>query len=484
MKRFISLLALVLCFVMLFASCSNTTPPDTSDTTPSGTNTTADPTSSDTTPSDSGSNTTGPVDTQNDGVIVSGGVTGFTLIRADKMEKTLVDCAVEMRSKLCESYNTQLPIVSDWQKGLGKDELIENNEREILVGNTNRKESREVLATLKENQYAVKWVGLKLVIVGYDDYATAAAVKAFTEKYITGGDTLIFPVSDQLSGTASVQKIFLTKDSDIRIMSYNLAGTTKEFDTRKNYIADSILYYLPDVIGFQECNAKVHSTILSASTLAKYYSTNIRMHSNNKTYNYTPILYLKEKYKNVESGVTFLRSRYTGTNTKSISWAVLERKADGERFIVVNMHGSLWSTDYTLPAGETHATMGEKAKYEWKLDNAKEMVDKIAELQAKYGNIPAFTTGDYNFNSNHDAYKITMKSTGLDSSSDTAKTKDSAGSYHNNVGEKPSAAGLPIDHIFYFPNLSDVFCYKIGATQTDLNASDHCPVYADFKLIK
>ena len=147
------------------------------------------------------------------------------------------------------------------------------------------------------------------------------------------------------------------------------------------------------------------------------------------------------------------------------------------------MHGSLWSSNYTPPAGETQESMALKASVEWKIDNAKQMLEKITELQNKYGKIPAFTTGDYNFNTKHAAYQ-TMQTTGLASSLDKAKRASSGGSYHADVGTAPSSSGLPIDHIFYFPELSDVFVYKIGVTKTDLNSSDHCPVYADFKLIK
>ncbi len=478
MKKFVCLLAFVLCFVMLFTACNNDVPTPSDTTTPDASQ------GSVTEPGDTSGSSENPVPTDNDGVIASDGKTEFTLVRADQMEQTLVNCASELRTNISNGYNVQLSIKSDWVKGLGKDESIENNEREILVGHTNRKESRDVLATLKENQYVVKWVGYKLVIIGYDDYASATAVKTFMEKYVTGGDKLVYPVGEVMTGTASVQKVYLTKNADFRVMSYNLAGTTKEYNTRKAYIAESILYYLPDVIGFQECNGTVHKDILSGGLISKYYATNIRQHSDGSIYNYTPILYLKAKYNNLESGVAFLRSRYTATNTKSISWAVLERKSDGQRFIVVNMHGSLWLADYNPPVGETYATMKAKADSEWKIDNAQEMVDKIAELQAKYGAIPAFTTGDYNFNVNHEAYKVTMQSTGLASSRDVAKTSDYGGSYHNEIGVKPDASGLPIDHIFFFPNLTDVFCYKIGTTQTDLNSTDHCPVYADFKLAK
>ena len=472
MKKIICILAAILCFAMLLTACDNNAKPS---------DTTTDQNSSAVSDS-SGDNTTDTAQ-KADGELVAGGVSKYKIIRADSMEQTLVDSTVALRNKINSAYNVSMSIVSDWSKDVPKGAVVENNEREILIGKTNRKESQDVLATLSADQYVIKWVGLKLVIIGYDDYAAATAVKEFTDKYVSGGNDLVFPTDTVITGTASVQKIFLTEGADLRVMSYNLAGTTKEYATRKEYIADSILYYLPDVIGFQECSKTVHNDILSNRPLTKYYATNIRYHSNNSTANYTPILYLKDKYTNIESGVTFLRSRYTGTNTKSISWAVLERKSDKQRFIIVNMHGSLWSSNYTPPAGETQESMALKASVEWKIDNAKQMLEKITELQNKYDKIPAFTTGDYNFNTKHAAYQ-TMQTTGLASSLDKAKSASSGGSYHADVGTAPSSSGLPIDHVFYFPELSDVFVYKIGVTKTDLNSSDHCPVYADFKLIK
>lgn len=476
MKKIISIVAMLLCMVMLLAACANPS---------SGNETTPPQDSQGNTPSDSSSSNT-PSQGDNDaafGTIVENGKAIYTIIRAESMESALVESAVAFRSNINSGYKTTIGITSDWSRDIAKGEAVENDALEILIGATNRRESIDTLATLKENQYVVKWVGKKLVVIGYDDYATNAALRELNTNYIKSGDVLSLAADFSISGTASAQKILITEGADIRIMTYNLAGTTKEWDDRKANIPESILYYLPDVIGMQECNKTVHNT-LSSKELSKYYAVNVRTHSNNSTYNYTPILYRKDKYTNVESGVEFLRQRYTRTNTKSLSWAVLERKSDGQRFIVVNMHGALWTTSYNdyLPAGETYESMREIAK-QWRVDNALQMLEKITELQSKYGSIPAFTTGDYNFNKNEAAY-TTMKSTGLSSSQETAKKSSTGGSYHNEVGAMPSSSGLPIDHIFYFDNLSSPFCYIIGTTKTDLNATDHCPVYADFKLVK
>lgn len=481
MKRSIHIITALLCFVMLLSACTGTTTPGSDSSTPdsSGSSSPAD-SSSGSSSSNGNTDTPGGSD-GSDGLLVKDGVSYYDIMRADDMEQTLVDAIVSFRTTLNSNYKTTMGISTDWSRDNKDGAVVENDAREILIGATNRRESVDTLAELEKGQYVVKWVGVKLVIIGYNDYATREALQAFVAKYIGSGDELYIPTDINITGSSSDPSEPLADGADIRIMTYNLAGTTKEWKTRKISIPESILNYMPDVIGCQECNASVHG-ILASNDLKQYYSINVKFHSNNTTYNYTPILYRKDLYTNIEAGVEFLDQRYMATNTKSLSWVVLERKSDGQRFIVVNMHGAIWTASYPIPDGETFASMREKAE-SWRSDNARQMLEKITELQKKYGNIPVFTTGDYNCNKTAAAYTA-MKATGLSSSGETAQKISSGASYHSDVGSKPSASGLPIDHIFYFAELSYAYVYYIGTTKTDLNASDHCPVYADFKLVR
>lgn len=486
MKRFICIIAMLLCMVTLLSACDGGATPGGSTTTPTDTSASDTPnTDNSAVPGDSTSDTNVPADDSGEsvkeGTLVKDGVSIYSIMRAAEMQQTLLDAVVSFRTTLNSNYKTTMGISTDWSRDNKDGAIVENDAREILIGATNRRESVDTLAELEKGQYVVKWVGVKLVIIGYNDYATRAALQAFASEYVKSGNELYVPTDINITGTSSDPSEPPTGDADLRVMTYNLAGTSKDWNSRKNYIADSILAYMPDVIGCQECNATVHS-VLTSKDLKKYYSVNIQKHSDNKTYNYTPILYRKDLYTKLEAGVEFLRQRYELTNTKSLSWVVLERNADGQRFIVVNMHGAIWLSTYVLPDGETYDTMRTKAN-SWRIDNAKQMLEKITELQKKYGDIPAFTTGDYNFNKNAGAY-TTMKSTGLSSASEKAPTVSSGASYHETVGTAPSATGLPIDHIFYSAELSYAYVYCIGKTQTDLNASDHCPVYADFKLVR
>ena len=477
MKKIILVIALLMMAVILFAACDSTADTgDTTDTTP------ADTTPAGTTPAD----TTTPV-VKEMRVLATGDGCEYPIRYSEFGDDMVVQASSNLKNVFVAKLgdNSAPELSTDWIKGVRRGQYTTVEGKEILIGNTNRTESRDALAELGENEYVIRWSGDKLVIIGSDNYTTKVAVDAFIEQYVntSEGDKLALPVDLNDKGTATVQNIELAEGSDIRIMTFNIAGTTKEADVRRAYIITAVMDYLPDVIGFQESNKSCLNNIHHSEAISKYYSINMPSQGNGDTVNYTPILYLKSKYKQVESGIEWLRCRYEGTNTKSLSWTVLERLSDGTRFIMVNLHGSLWSADYTPPAGETHDTMYAKAAVEWKEDNARQVLEKISELRAKYGNIAVFTTGDYNFDSAHSAYQV-MKSTGLENSQEKAATATAGGSYHNDLGTAPASDGRAIDHIFYDPNMTDPIKHVICMRQTDLNSSDHCPVYTDFKLTK
>lgn len=220
--------------------------------------------------------------------------------------------------------------------------------------------------------------------------------------------------------------------------------------------------------------------MLRGSTLKQYYDMNIQQHPGISTANYTPILYLKDKYTLVDEGVEWLRSRYEKTNTKSLSWAVLEVKDSGKRFIAVNMHGAFWSTNYDLPGGETQSSMSVKVLH-WRVDNVNQMLERIDKLKVKSGDLPVVATGDFNSDASTDAYK-TAVSGGLLSSQDTAAVSATNGvRSHHAVGSAP-ASGANIDHVFYNEAGFESLKFVIGTREDDLKAADHCPVYADLKF--
>ncbi|MBR3863041.1 MAG: hypothetical protein IKM42_05230 [Clostridia bacterium] len=69
-------------------------------------------------------------------------------------------------------------------------ELVGEKKYEILVGNTNRPETQEVLNRIKGHGYAISAVGHKIVIVGTTNLLTSLALDRFSEAYLMGQDTV------------------------------------------------------------------------------------------------------------------------------------------------------------------------------------------------------------------------------------------------------------------------------------------------------
>jgi len=470
MKKFI--LAILL-FAVLFTSCQSEGSSDPSDTSSQETQISENAPAADT----------------DKRIIASKDGCNYILMRSDSAPKTLTNAALEIKYALVEKFgeNAAPTLKVDWEQGIRHDDIIENDIPEILIGDTNRAESKEVISGLAKDQYVIKWVNNKLIIAGSDDQVTNAAVTAFIEKFIkpAEGDTLELPSDLYYTDQMILQEIPLAEGAEMRVMTFNILGSGDGYNEgRREIIMDTVLDYFPDVIGFQESNKTNLNTIHLTPEMSKYYDINAMYHWGTDTANYTLIMYLKDKYTQLEGGVEWNRCRYTGTNTKSMSWTVLERIEDGQRFIVANIHGSLWDPFYELPEGETYESMESKANGIWHIDNAEQILEKVAEMQEKYGDIPVITVGDYNFQRTHRAF-FTMKSTGLTDAAESALDANTAfGSYHSTIGALPYAGGKPIDHIFYSPESLEAVKHEICMRQSDLDASDHCPVYADFRFIK
>ena len=110
----------------------------------------------------------------------------YTIIRGAYAESVEVGAAVDLNAAFKEvsSDDWKPTIKDDFVIGQKKDDVFEIEGKEILVGITNRKETHDLYATLSKDQYVIKAVGEKIVIVGYDYYSTAAAVEYFIATFL------------------------------------------------------------------------------------------------------------------------------------------------------------------------------------------------------------------------------------------------------------------------------------------------------------
>ena len=406
----------------------------------------------------------------------------FTVVRSTYAGTVVIESVKSIvaafREKSSGEWNTA--IKDDFVKGQTRDSVYELEGKEVLIGLTNRKESHDAYATLNKDEYVIKFVGEKLVIVGYDEYATAAAVTAFIDTYLSSKniESLDLDLGLEIKGESSLRKIAVNSEANYRIMTWNLGCMVSADKNGEAECIDIIIRYLPDIIGLQECNSEVHTKVLG--NLPDFYAFANKKHNNSSTVNYTPIMYNTQLFKLVKSDVVWLRGRYTGTNTKSLSWAVFEDN-DGAKFALINYHGAVCSNSYKGFENFTSAQLTEQATT-WKLDNVVQVLEVKQAIVAEFGNIPIMVSGDNNFNSSSQPYK-NLAADGFTDAELTARVSRMTGyktsySYGNVPGE-----GLSIDHVFGI-NGVDFVAHGIVRGDDVWKASDHCPVFVDFNITK
>ena len=192
-KLMLILLALVM-LAQCFTACKNDTPPAGSS---------------------EAETTEAPAPTE---LMLIGGDTVYNIIRSSYEEETVLNAIKTLRQTITKLYGDvwQGLITEDWEQGVGKDDIIDNDNAEILIGVTNRRESHTVYESLGKDEYAIRVVGKKLVIVGSDEYATAEAVNVFTEGYVAGGTTgktLKVDAALDVKGAASLRKVQINSEA-------------------------------------------------------------------------------------------------------------------------------------------------------------------------------------------------------------------------------------------------------------------------------
>ena len=126
--------------------------------------------------------------------LIENGELLYTLVRPEKCSTTLFSAIKSIKSTIEEKLGISVKDTDDWVQGKPVAGEYISEGAEILVGETNRRESREVYLTLSVGEYAIRAVGNKIVIIGYNDNLTVVATERFINDYIVaaeGGEPLI-----------------------------------------------------------------------------------------------------------------------------------------------------------------------------------------------------------------------------------------------------------------------------------------------------
>ncbi len=316
---------------------------------------------------------------------------------------------------------------------------------EVLVGNTNRPESKSFISKLKKGEGGWAVIGSKLVIAGYSDSETVTATGRFYSSVMsvltTAGKVYI---NDNRNKTEKMSDM-------ISIMSFNIYVGNQSPQNTLNIIHA----YNPDIFGVQEASTAWKSRLKLA--FQDEYEIIGLGRENNKSGESTQIFIRKGKFNIVSSGTKWLTdtpdtpSRTGGALYNRIAtYAVLET-ANGKTFNYVNTHLD-HATDDNVRINQ--------------INYLQQILDSNTDTK-----LPTFITGDFNFTSGNSGFSK-MTALGYKPSYELAGIKASSATFGNST----------IDFCFVSNyTKTETLFYRV-ATETKFGeGSDHKAVYTLFR---
>ncbi len=341
--------------------------------------------------------------------------------------------------------------------------------KEILIGETNRSETAAVKVANIES-YTIKVQGTKLVIrsgnTGYTDMLYDILVNEYVRP------TLSF----NLPANANITKFRYTGDektvvadgTDLRIMSFNILSEEWASDSalppRIAAVIGCIKYYNPDVIGIQEISTKWYAELYKY-LCDDYVLVNPNILSGTSN-NYTGLAFNKNTMKLIEDDVYFY-SIGNSQRLRLVNMGLFEHLATGKRIIVTNTH---YNANHK----------GEQIENQNRTVQATEFLAKVQEYKAKY-NCPIVSAGDYNCYEESDPYVAMTKGNFMLEAKYTASSIGAIFGTTHGLGKYPGSSFKSIDHILHTSDITPLYYTTLIDPFLSI-ASDHCPLYADFKF--
>lgn len=340
---------------------------------------------------------------------------------------------------------------------------------EFLVGPTNRTESVD-FAVKNPTDLLGFTMGIEngKFVINAGAYTCKLAAQRFSAKYLFSGESSVNIPGGEVTSASFLKKtnVPLAQGADLRIMTANILaefaswGAETTVYERAEIFASVLQVYSPDVVGVQEVTPQWDEMI-------PYYSGDkyefIHMKTQDGFVNYSTIIYKKDKYNVIDSGVMYF-STEGKSNIRLVTWGVFEDKITSDRFIVFNSH---WCWDTF-----EHANI-----------QAREESALIKQVTEKY-NYPYFCTADYNTKQDTENYNYFLSLTGAIDAKYAARD---AGVLLNisggcgALGTPRGETGNSIDHIFMTPSIK-IFAFETVVINQTWDLSDHSPKYCDVTL--
>ena len=248
----------------------------------------------------------------------------YTIIRGDLCSAEETSALVTLRDTIQKNIGITLPVLTDWI-GEGQQE----REKEILIGDTNRKESIAEREGLGYNDYVIKKIGTKLVIAGGSGASTQAAVAYFIENYINiYNATLSYPEEGYMHKQSYIASSI--KINGKPISEYELYSSDPEIDLTD--IQTALSEVVAGVyVEIAETTDKYTNYIIFERTglIASEYGTRLENDGN---------LYVYGSYNTIDKAKQYFKKAYfeellkeKGTTDIDIKWHDNKVKESGKQ---------------------------------------------------------------------------------------------------------------------------------------------------------
>ena len=319
----------------------------------------------------------------------------------------------------------------------------------------------------------------KRIIIGNTIMTPSAASTLGEDKFYVGsenGDLYLYATSPSLTYSA-MQKLFEIiesqrfvkniklelddgeigdTDNSLVAMTFNVwVGTIT--DKRAEHVVEMIRKYMPDTVGVQEASAD-WIKILNKGLLSDYGYVGIGRDENGSG-EHSGIYFKKETLRVIDSGTKWMSStpdvvsKVEGSICNRVfTYAVLERKSDGTKFMHVNTH-----TDHTSDDNV-------------RLEQVKVLVDFVKN--SEYKDLPLIISGDLNAVKGSASIQHILKS-GMEDSLSKAFEEKEGYTYSTRV----------IDYILFSKDDFRIYEYAVDNHKYGSNdPSDHCPVIVRYEF--
>ena len=382
--------------------------------------------------------------------------------------------AVSLQKQLKSLFGVQLEVITDKEEP-------SNDEKEILVGCTNREESLSAQERVTRQEFLVTKDGNKIVIIGVMKEKVDEAVRYFLENCVEKSEdgAMLKNIDEYLDAYD-----YAYEETSVRIMSLNLRYANTQFQNNQKLREPRIKEFVKDMrptsIGVQECEPFWRQRLVVSLGALGYVPVQeaVMVGSSSAFKNF--IWYNPEKTTLIDSGTMWLSETPDKPSTGfgaihyiSAGWAIFEDKETGAQYAHVNTH---------LTAGFNN--LSEEQVREIQKKELGVLLGKVEELENK--GYKVFVTGDFNSDMTTDIYKnATAKLLDSRKTAENTTTLFTFNGYSEENVDIPTSTYKCIDYCYYTED-RDIYIEKFNVFDKYDGGymSDHNALLTDVVLYK